>query len=71
MSIDPPTSAACPCGDHAFWTTGKSFRWCRPRFNVYRPADSRPRLLLNRYPHNVIGAAAVIFGRCWVVNWKR
>jgi hypothetical protein len=54
-----------------FWRSGGGFRWCLPRFNVYKPADTRPRTLLNRYPHNVIGAAVVIFGRCWGVRWKR
>lgn len=37
---------------------------------VYAPADKRPRWMLNRYPHNVIGAAVVLFGRCWSVTWK-
>lgn len=48
----------------------RSWRWMRPRFNVYRPADRRSRVLLNRYPDAVIGVAAVAFGRCWGVRWK-
>lgn len=53
-----------------FWRSGGGFRWIWPRFHVYKPADTRPRWLLNRYPHNVIGAAVVVFGRCWGVQWK-
>lgn len=55
---------------HAFYASGGGFAWCWPKFNVYRPADTRPRVLLNRYPHVVIGVAVVIFGRCWGVRWK-
>lgn len=47
-----------------------SFRWRWPRVTVYNPADTRPRALLNRYPDDVIGAAVVLFGRCWGVTWK-
>jgi hypothetical protein len=57
-------------GMHEHFTSGGSFVWRRPVFNVYKPADTHPRVGLNRYPHNVIGAAVVMFGRCWVVNWK-
>lgn len=53
-----------------WYRRGGNFRWMRPRFNVYRPADTRRRVLLNRYPHNVIGAAVVMFGRCWGIQWK-
>jgi hypothetical protein len=54
-----------------FWRDGGGFRWLfPPRFNVYKPADTRPRAGLNRYPHNVIGAAVVVFRRCWGVQWK-
>lgn len=49
----------------------KPFEWCWPRVTVYVPGDTRPRGLLNRYPHNVIGAAVVLFGRCWGVQWKQ
>lgn len=58
-------------GSDEWWKAGANFRWCLPRFNLYTPADKTPRVLLNRYPHNVIGAAVVIFGRCWCLNWKR
>ena len=54
----------------AFWRAGGGFRWCWPLFNVYVPADKRPRVLANRYPHNIIGVAVVLFGRCWGVRWK-
>jgi hypothetical protein len=53
-----------------WYREGASFRWIWPVFNVYRPADTRSRFLLNRYPYNVIGAAVVVFGRCWGVIWK-
>lgn len=56
--------------DHEHFTSGNAFRLCLPRFNVTRPADTSPRFLLNRYPHNVIGAAVVLFGRCWGVRWR-
>lgn len=41
----------------------------RPRLYRYRPADTRPRLLLNRYPFSVIGAGVVLRGWCWCVKW--
>lgn len=53
-----------------WWRIGGGFRWCWPRFNVYVPADRRRRAGWNRYPHNIIGAAVVLFGRCWGVQWK-
>ena len=53
------------------WHGRYRFRWCLPRFNVTRPADTRPRVVLNRYPHNIIGVAVVAFGRGWGVRWKR
>jgi hypothetical protein len=42
-----------------------------PKVTVYRPADTRPRLGLNRYPHVVIGAYVVAFRRCWGLRWRR
>ena len=54
----------------AWWRSGADFRWCWPKFDVYKPADTRIRSMFNRYPHNVIGAAVVVFGRCWGVRWK-
>lgn len=57
--------------NETFWRSGAGFHWCLPRFNVYVPADKRRRFLWNRYPHNTIGAAVVVFGRCWGVRWKR
>lgn len=44
--------------------------WCRPRFHVYKPADTRFRAALNRYPHGIVGAAIVVFRRCWCIQWK-
>lgn len=56
--------------DEEFWRNGGGFRWCWPHFDMFRPADTRPRLLLNRYPYNIIGAAAIMFRRGWGIRWK-
>jgi hypothetical protein len=56
--------------DEQFWRDGGGFRWCWPHFDIVHPADTRPRVGLNRYPHNVIGAMVVVFGRGWGVRWK-
>lgn len=56
--------------DEQFWRDGADFRRCWPKFNVTTPADKRVRSGLNRYPHNVIGAYVVVFGRSWGVRWK-
>lgn len=56
--------------DEQFWRDGGNFRWCWPKFDIVQPADTKPRALLNRYPHNVIGAMVVVFGRGWGVRWK-
>jgi hypothetical protein len=56
--------------EEQFWRDGANFHWRWPKITVYVPADKRPRTLLNRYPHNVIGAAVVLFGRCWSLQWK-
>jgi hypothetical protein len=56
--------------DEQFWRGGGGFRWCWPHIDVVRPADTRPRAMLNRYPHNVIGAMVVVFGRGWGIRWK-
>lgn len=57
-------------GEHAFYVSGGGFVWRWPKVTIYKPADSRPRAMWNRYPHNIIGAAVVLFGRCWGVTWK-
>lgn len=74
---DDHTDAGTICGDrcsdldqHVLYAAGGGFVWRWPRVTVYTPADTRPRALLNRYPHNVIGAAVVMFGRCWSLTWK-
>lgn len=59
-----------PIGSEAWWRAGGSFVWRVPRFYTMDPADKRPRFMLNRYPHNVIGAGFVLFGRGWCVQWK-
>ena len=56
--------------DEAFWRAGGGFRWCWPKFDRTTPADKHPRVLLNRYPHNVIGVMVVLFGHGWGVRWK-
>jgi hypothetical protein len=55
---------------HDFYKAGGGFRWCWPKFDRTHPADRRRRAALNRYPHNVIGAHVVLFGRGWGVRWK-
>jgi hypothetical protein len=56
--------------DEQFWRDGGNFHWCWPHFDRINPADKRRRVLLNRYPHNVIGAAVVVFGRGFGIRWK-
>lgn len=68
MAIIPPSPEVA---DEGFWRNGGNFRWCLPRFDLLHPADQRRRAGLNRYPHNVIGAYVVVFGRGWGVRWKR
>lgn len=75
MDNAPTTSTICTdrCSDqsqHDFYLNGGGFVWRRPKMTVYRPADTRPRAVLNRYPHNIIGAAVILFGRSWSVTWK-
>lgn len=68
---DPIVPPSREVVEDEWWRSGANFHWMFPRFNVYVPADKKPRALLNRYPHNVIGAAVVLFGRCWGVRWKK
>lgn len=56
--------------DEAFWRAGGGFKWCVPKFDRFNPADKTRRAGLNRYPHNVIGAYVVLFGRGWGIRWK-
>lgn len=47
-----------------------------PRLHVYTPADKHPRVEWNRYfegtPKQVtIGVGAVLFGRCYSLQWRR
>lgn len=52
-------------------------RLTRPRLTVYRAADHRPTLMLNRYGdvHGregvVIGAALNLRGRVWSLTWAK
>lgn len=59
-----------PEEEDEFWREGAGFRWHWPRLTVYKPADTKFRVGLNRYPHNVIGAGMVAFGRCWSITWR-
>jgi hypothetical protein len=56
--------------DEDFWRKGGGFRWMWPLFFRSDPVDKRLRVGLNRYPHNIIGAYAIGFGRGVTVNWK-
>ena len=67
------------CGDrcddpdmHDFYMSGGNFQWCWPKVDVgIRAADRRWWLpVLNRYPHNVIGAALYVRGFGVGVRWK-
>lgn len=47
-----------------------------PKLTIYRPADTTRSYMWNRYyegtPDQVtIGIAAVIFGRCFSLQWRR
>lgn len=57
---------------HEHFTSGRAFAWRRPTFNAYRVAEPVRFVTIgfNRYPHDIIGLAAVVRGRCFVVNWK-
>lgn len=45
--------------------------WTRPRVRVYRPADTRPRFMWNRYDTVTIGCGVVLFGRAWQLTWAK
>lgn len=70
--------SASPCEDrckdasqHLFYVNGGRFRWCWPKLDLgLRATDPRSRVLLNRYPHNVIGAAVYVRGRGVGLRWK-
>lgn len=71
----PPAPVVCAdrCRDekqHAFYRGGGGFRWRWPKVDRLRSADPHFGFMLNRYPHNVIGAAFHV-GRHGVgVRWK-
>lgn len=56
--------------DEGFWRHGGGFHWCWPKLDRFNPADTQTRVMWNRYPHNIIGAAVVVFGRGFGVRWK-
>ena len=56
--------------EEGWWRRGGGFRWCWPHLDVFHPADRSWRVGLNRYPHNVIGAFVIAFGRGWGIRWK-
>lgn len=71
MSADRIIPESREVRDEGFWRAGGGFRWCWPRFDLTKPADTRVRSGWNRYPHNIIGAYVVVFGRGWGIRWKR
>jgi len=50
-------------------------KWRRPRLKVYRPADTRPRVMWNRYGAMmgrggcIIGIGVILFRRAWSLQW--
>lgn len=45
--------------------------WTRPRVRVYRPADTRPGVMWNRYDTCTIGIGVVLFRRAWSLTWAK
>ena len=41
------------------------------RLTIYTPANTKPRLALNRYGAKVIGLALVARGRCYSWTWRK
>lgn len=70
MATEPRVPPSREVRDEDFWRRGGNFRWCWPKFDRFNPADKRTRWLLNRYPHNIIGAALVVFGHGFGIRWK-
>ena len=60
---------------HEFYAAGGGFKWCFPRVvNMGgKTAYNAPRFKtgFNRYPHNIIGFGVCLFGRQYVLNWKK
>lgn len=54
--------------DHHFRTRQRKV-WQRPKFHRYVVADRGFRVVLNRYPHHVLGAAVVVGRHAYCVNW--
>ena len=73
MSAHEPQAKVPPSREveeEAWWRSGANFHWCWPKFDITNPADRRIRSGFNRYPHNIIGAYVIVFGRGWGVRWK-
>ena len=56
--------------DEQFWRDGGGFHWCWPKFDRVRSTDKRTYVLLNRYPHNVIGIMLNTRNRGYGIRWK-
>lgn len=67
------------CGDrcqdfgiHQHFTRPNAFRWCWPKIDTgITAADPRTRVVLNRYPHHIIGVAIYVRGHGIGLRWKR
>jgi hypothetical protein len=56
---------------HEFYVGGGRFAWCLPHFDTgIRAAEPVTKVMLNRYPHNLIGAAVYVLGHGFGVRWK-
>jgi hypothetical protein len=56
---------------HRFYVNGGRFRWCWPKLDIgLRSACKCSRVMLNRYPHNIIGAAVYLRGRGVGLRWR-
>lgn len=55
---------------HAFYVAGGGFRWCLPKIDLLNAAGRVTGACLNRYPHNVIGAAVYVCGRGIGLRWR-
>jgi len=56
--------------DEQFWRNGGKFSWCLPHFDRMQDADPITRLMFNRYPYVIIGAALYVRGHGFGVRWK-
>lgn len=66
------TIDSCRCHDQAMHDhfTSRPFVWRWPKLTVLHAAIPRSGFVLNRYPHNVIGAGFYWRGRGLGLTWK-